>query len=104
MHADALATASEQLTKVVDEMKLGGLDKALFPWTNTQEDALLHVTRLCRSCAEVLPEQIISKRTGIPSPIEREKARSQRQIDAKREKQPAKTEQTKRGRPRKAKA
>lgn len=102
--ADALATAAEQLTKVAFDMKEGGLEEAIFAWATKQDDAIGLVVRLCRGCIEVLPEQLLSKRTGIPSPIEREKERSQKQIEARRQKKVDPHQAAKRGRPRKAKA
>lgn len=78
--AETLAVASEQMANVALGMRENGMKKAIFAWSARQDVCVSLVARLCRSCAEFLPEQILEAKTGVKSALRADWERSQKQV------------------------
>lgn len=103
--ADALKKAAEQFTQVALEMQQNGLEQALFPWNQRQDDCIELVLTLAGQCQVMLPSQILARQQQRPSRLEIVQERSRRDVAARNKRQaaaggPPKLRR-KRGRPRK---
>lgn len=78
--AETLAIAAEQMANVALKMRENAMKEAIFAWTTRQDTCVSLVARLCRSCAEYLPEQILEAKTGVKSALRIDWERSQKQV------------------------